>query len=314
MVKEVLRIWFDDEANIWHWKGPEDKIIVVYPSNISENDEIKLVETTSFDFGRTDHIGHIKMYCNGNNIKVYDFKFNTSQQAIEAFKIFKKYCILTIKNLNLRGDHIDLCGFYIHWDLPGATDFLRSISFINVDNNIYKFSGKEVLSLTDTEGLWAPNFQSSIAIPTQTPTQIPTQIPTQTANLPFSAFTSQQTPQQNSTIPTFGIPSAQQTPQTSLFNPQTRQDQQSAFKRFESSQKKDSIFESSLSETSKKSDVFGSTQVSNPFGGTSNQGYNFNTGVKQQSNPFGGTSNQGYNFNVGAKQTRSTTPWTFGPK
>ncbi len=313
--KDMLGIWFDDEEKIWHWKSPEDKIIIVYPSNNFEDEEIRPSETSGFNFSRKDHIGHIKLYCNGNHIKVYNFKFSSSQQATEAFKTLKKYCISTIIKLGLSEADIDQRGFYIHWDLPGATDFLNSISFINTGTNLYKFYGKEILGLTGVGGSWS---------------QLSTQVvpsPNPTANLPFSAFTSQAKPQQTSM--TFGTQPTIQTPQNLQTIQPSQTQQTSLFQQPVQQPNPFQGFGTATTPVKKDSNIFGSSQLGTSQPGSANTPSifsNFGTqkfeskkpnlfGSTQVSNPFGGdqqTSNQGFNFNVGT--TQQNPAWSFPPK
>jgi len=329
--KDMLGIWFDDEEKIWHWKSPEDKIIIVYPSNNFEDEEIRPSETSGFNFSRKDHIGHIKLYCNGNHIKVYNFKFSSSQQATEAFKTLKKYCISTIRKLGLSEADIDQRGFYIHWDLPGATDFLNSISFINTGTNLYKFYGKEIPGLTGVGGSWS---------------QLSTQVvpsPNPTANLPFSAFTSQAKPQQTSmtfgtqptiqtpqqTSMTFGTQPTIQTPQNLQTIQPSQTQQTSLFQQPVQQPNPFQGFGTATTPVKKDSNIFGSSQLGTSQLGSANTPSifsNFGTqkfeskkpnlfGSTQVSNPFGGdqqTSNQGFNFNVGT--TQQNPAWSFPPK
>ncbi len=114
-VKNRLRVWFNDDSDIWCHKSSADKIVIIYGYELWKDDNIRFIDK-DFNFTDTSYIGYIKMYCKGPDIKVYDFRFTNLTCAKKYFAQFKEYLISSIKQIKLFNSQIDKANFCLHWD------------------------------------------------------------------------------------------------------------------------------------------------------------------------------------------------------
>lgn len=159
--------WFPELVQPFEYTSPYDKIIICYANALTHSPNVELLgsQNTAYE-GQVD--GVMKMHCDGNNLRVFYFRFTSADLFRKHIEQIREYFLAVIRSLPQNG-----VKYTIYWKKgllkDEAEHIVHSVGLLgNRDRRSHTFTEQEIRSNIYVTAAPSPAL-SSFPIPGTTP-------------------------------------------------------------------------------------------------------------------------------------------------